>query len=38
MWFEVHTLLSKVQDLLECDAVIPDVVTDWGTFEILGDF
>jgi hypothetical protein len=39
MWFEIHkSLLLKVQDSLECDVVFPDVMTDCGAFEILGDF
>jgi hypothetical protein len=39
MWFEVHTsLLLKVQDLLKCDSVFADVMTDCATFKILGDF
>ena len=39
MWFEVHaSLLLKLQDLLECVAVFPDVMTDCGASEILGDF
>jgi hypothetical protein len=39
MWFEVlASLLLKVQDSLECVAVFPDVMTDCGAFEMLGDF